>query len=231
VFERKAVEKLTLADLERIPVPAPYGNVADPAKLRDATVAALRAWIEAGKPKDALPCSPKGDVIRKVRVESRDKPAVAIRGGTADRGEMARVDVFRTLDAKGRARFHLVPIYPHQVADPTHWPHPPDRAVVAYKSEEEWTPIGPGFEFLFSLHQNCLVEASKSDGEVISGYFKGLDRSTGAIRIAAVQSQQSQRPGIGAKTLLSLRKHVVDRLGCVTEVLRETRTWHGVVCT
>ena len=231
VFERKPVEKLTLADLDRIPVPAPYGKAADPAKLRDATVTALRAWIEADRPKDALPCSPKGDVIRKVRVPSRDNPAIAVRGGTADRGEMARVDVFRTVDAKGRNRFHLVPIYPHQVASAVHWPQPPDRAVVAYKSEEQWTLIGPGFEFLFSLHQNSLVEAIKPGGEVISGYFKGLDRSTGAIRLASIESQQNQRPGIGAKTLLSLRKHVVDRLGRVAEVPRETRTWHGAVCT
>ena len=30
VFERKAIEKLTVADLEKIPVPAPYGKVGDP---------------------------------------------------------------------------------------------------------------------------------------------------------------------------------------------------------
>ena len=35
VFERKAIEKLTDKDLERIPTPAPYGTIVDPARLRD----------------------------------------------------------------------------------------------------------------------------------------------------------------------------------------------------
>ena len=76
VFERKAVEKLTLADLENIPVPEPYGRIADPRKLRDEMVAELRRWIEAKKPKDAMPRSAKGDVIRKVRIANKDKVAV-----------------------------------------------------------------------------------------------------------------------------------------------------------
>jgi CRISPR-associated endonuclease Csn1 len=59
VFERKAVEKLTLGDLENIPTPKPYGRIADPRKLRDEMVDELRRWIEAGKPKHALPRSPK----------------------------------------------------------------------------------------------------------------------------------------------------------------------------
>ena len=231
VFERKPIEKLTLKDLEEIPTPAPYGRIADPAKLRDATVAALRGWIEAGKPKDALPRSPKGDVIRKVRVPTKDKVAVEVRGGTADRGEMARVDVFAETDKRGRRRFHLVPVYPHQVADRARWPAPPDRAVVAFKPENEWTLIDGGFEFLFSLYQNSLVEVAKPDGESIGGYFKGMDRQGAQVTLASPESAQSQTRGIGSKTLLQFRKLTVGRLGTVAPIERETRTWHGVACT
>ena len=102
VFERKAVEKLTLADLDKIPVPEPYGKIADPARLRNEMVVTLRSWIEAGKPKNAPPRSPKGDPIRKVRIGKNDKVAVSVRGGTADRGKMARVDVFAKLDKRGK---------------------------------------------------------------------------------------------------------------------------------
>ena len=96
VFERKAIEKLTEADLDKIPVPAPYGAIVDPRKLRDETVAALRAWIVAGKPKgeDKLPRSPKGDIIRKVRVESKNKvgdPLERRRGGSRRNGARGRV--------------------------------------------------------------------------------------------------------------------------------------------
>ena len=124
VFERKAIEKLTLADLDLIPVPDPYGKIGDPAKLRDEMVAELRRWIEAGKPKDNPPKSSKGDLIRKVRLASKDKVAVSVRGGTADRGEMARVDVFGKADKGGKIRYFLVPIYPHQIADKVGCPSP-----------------------------------------------------------------------------------------------------------
>jgi CRISPR-associated endonuclease Csn1 len=171
------------------------------------------------------------DVIRSVRIAVRDKPAIAVRGGTADRGEMVRVDVFRESGKTGKPRFHLVPIYPHQVADRENWPQPPHRAVIAYKPEDEWTLMGPGFAFQFSIYPNSLIEAVKSDGEVFFGYFKGLHRGTGAINLASIHSQQQQIKGIGAKTLLSLHKRTVDRLGHVSEVPQETRTWHGVACT
>lgn len=228
VFIRKGVEALTEKDIDLIPVPAPYGRIADPAKLRGLMIAAIRAWWAAGKPKDAMPRMPNGDAIRKVRVQTSDKVAVAVRGGTADRGDMARVDVFRETDAKGRVRFHLVPIYPHQIVT---MERPPGRAVVAYKPDDEWTPVeGPGFEFRFSLYQNSLVEVTKPDGEVISGYFKGLHRGTGAINIARTTSSRDMTAGIGAKTLNSFRKLNITRLGSISEVLQETRTWRGEAC-
>lgn len=231
VFERKAVDKLTIADLENIPNPTPYGKIVDPGKLREQMVAELRRWIEAKKPKDALPRSSKGDVIRKVRLRTTDKVAVTVRGGTADRGEMARVDVFAKANKRGKREFYLVPIYPHQVADRKTWPSPPNKAVVAYKSEDDWVVIDDAFDFLFSLYTNSLVTVTKSDGEIISGYFKGLHRTTGAISVAPHQNQQQVRGGIGAKTLLEFRKPFVDRLGKRSEIKGETRTWHGEAYT
>ena len=231
VFERKAVEKLTLADLENIPVPEPYGRIADPRKLRDEMVAELRRWIEAKKPKDAMPRSAKGDVIRKVRIANKDKVAVGVRGGTADRGDMARVDVFAKDDKRGKRRFFLVPVYPHQVADRKAFPQPPDRAVVQSKPENEWTLLDPTFDFCFSLSQNSLVEVTTPDGEVIRGYFKGADRSTGAIALAAPENPRNLRRGIGARMLIGFAKLSVDRLGKVSTIQREIRTWHGEACT
>jgi CRISPR-associated endonuclease Csn1 len=228
VFERKAVEKLTLADLENIPVPAPYGKIADPAKLRDKMVVELRFWIEAGKPKDAPPKSPKGDVIRKVRVGTKDKVAVSVRGGAADRGEMSRVDVFGKPDKKGNIEYFLVPIYPHQVADKVSYPQPPNQYVVQSKPERL---LDEDHRFLFGLYSHSLLEVVKSDGFVIRGYFKGMDRSTGAITIAKPENPRALYRSIGAKTLLQFKKLNVDRLGNVTEIKSEVRTWRGVACT
>ncbi len=217
VFERREVASLKESDLARLKDADRNGAIAD----------AIRQWIAAGKPKDAPPRSHKGDVIRKVRLETNDKPAVAVRGGTADRGDMARVDVFREVTAKGKTRFHMVPVYPHQVVACS---QPPSRAVVAYKAEELWTDVSK-LEFAFSLWSNSLVEVVKPDGEVILGYFRGLDRGTAAIGIADQCSPRAVRAGIGTKTLLRFSKLAVDRLGRRIPIPQETRTWHGVVCT
>jgi CRISPR-associated endonuclease Csn1 len=228
VYERKPIEKLTLNDLERIPVPEPNGKAAEPQKLRDATVAALRAWIEAGKPKNSPPCSPRGDVIKKVRIATIDNVGVWIRGGAADRGDMVRIDVFGKANSKGKRQFYLVPIYPHEIAT---LEAPPNRAVQGGGDASKWPTIDCGYEYLWSIYPMSLIELTKPDGEVIVGYHRSLDINTGALNVSDVKSTALIRKGIGTRTLLNFRKLTVDRLGRVFEVPRETRTWHGEVCT
>lgn len=229
VFERKAVEKLTEKDLDLIPVPEPYGKITDPRKLRDEMVATLRAWIAAGKPKapEQLPRSPKGDVIRKVRVETKAKPAVMVRGGTADRGGIVRVDVFTKPNKRGAAEFFLVPIYVHEVATLS---GPPNRAIQANTDENEWPLINDCHKFIFSLYSMSLIEVHKPDGEIIKGYFRGLSRNTGALVVSNISNSLLTRDGIGSRTLREFKKFSVDRLGGVSEIMSETRTWRGEVC-
>lgn len=218
VFERKAIDEISLADL---------GRVKD-CERNGAIIEALRAWIDAEKPKDAPPRSPNGDVIRKVRLATKDKVAVEVRGGTTDRGDMTRVDVFRKDDAKGRARFYLVPVYPHQIVT---MDRPPDRAVDSAKDEAAWTVVDSGYTFMFSVYGNSLLKVVKPDGEEVMGYFKGLDRSVAAITLAEHQDPKAIKHGLGTRTLLNFKKFNVDRLGRVSEIPRETRTWRGAVCT
>jgi CRISPR-associated endonuclease Csn1 len=228
VFERKPIEKLMEKDLEKIPVPEPYGRIADPRRLRDELVESLRAWIAAGKPKDRPPLSPKGDVIRKVRVETKDKVAIEINGGTVDRGDMARVDVFKKKNRKGTWEYFVVPIYPHQIVTSA---SPPNRAVVAYKTESDWTSIDESFEFAWSLNPMSYLELVKSNGELIEGYYRSMDRTTGAINLSPMATNSETIRSIGVKTLSSFRKFAIDRVGRKFEVLREVRTWRGEACT
>lgn len=257
LFERKPVEDLTLQDLERIPLPQPYGNIADPAKLRDQTVENLRRWMKgkedlkarikqasndpAEKARlheklDALrPLSAKGDLIRKVRLELNDNrnSAVMVRGGSADRTAMVRVDVFSKRNNMGKARFYLVPIYRNDVYTSSDDKKiaPPSRAVLAKKKESEWTIIDSSFDFLFSLVSLSLVEITRPDGEVIVGYFRSLDRNDAKIKISEHHDLASPQRSHGTKTLLGFKKLHVDRLGRIHEVRREKRTWRGKVCT
>lgn len=221
VFERKALLSLKDTDLDRIKDP----------ERNSAIISAVRDWIAAGRPVDALPVSPKGDVIAKVRLSSKIKPAVAVRGGSADRGEMVRVDVFSMPNKRGKNEWYLVPVYPHQVMDKKGWPQPPDRSVVAYKDEEEWTLIRDTHQFHFSLYPRSYVEVTKSNGEILEGYFQGLHRGTGAINLFDHNNPKVGSQSIGAKTLLTINKYAVDRFGNKSVVRKEVRTWHGVACT
>jgi CRISPR-associated endonuclease Csn1 len=230
IYERKPIEKLSESDLDKIPVPKPYGTIADPAKLRRQTVEALHTWIAAGKPKseDRLPRSPKGDLIRKVRVATNIKVGIRINGGAVDRGEMARVDVFRKKSVKGVYQYFLVPIYPHEIATMS---SPPMRAIRGGGDDQKWPLIDSSFDFLWSIHQLSFLELTKQDGEIIRAYFRSLDRNTGAFTVSEIADSDATRKGIGARTLVSLKKFNVDRLGRASEVKRETRTWRGKVCT
>jgi CRISPR-associated endonuclease Csn1 len=204
-------DKFTLQDLQRIKDP----------ERNAAYVQAIRAWLEAGKPKDELPRSPRGDVIRKVRLLTNKNVDVEVRGGAADRGEMARIDVFHKKTPRGAWQYFLVPVYPHQTMKDA----PPIEVVPGA------TPIDGTYDFMWTLHRMTLIELIKPDGEVIEGYFRQLDRSTSAISISPHTTLDDIRRGIGARTLKSFRKFRVDRLGRRFEVGREVRTWRGKACT
>jgi CRISPR-associated endonuclease Csn1 len=223
VTKGKFDETKALKQLNNIKDPERNGKIVD----------AIKGWIADGRPTEEarLPRSPQGDMITKLRLMSSTKPAVSVRGGTADRGEMVRVDVFSMPSKRGKDEWYLVPIYPHQVMDKRAWPQPPMRSVVAYKDEEEWTLIGDGHKFRFSLHPRTYVEVVKSNGEILEGYFQGLHRGTGAISLFDHNNTKVGSQSIGAKTLLTITKHNVDRFGNKSVVRKEVRTWHGVACT
>lgn len=226
VFERKAVEALTEKDLERI----------KDAERNYRFVKVLRQWIEDGKPKDSPPLFPRTKdespavPIRKVRLATTKKVDVEVRDGAAERGEMARVDVFRKANKKGKWEYFLVPVYPHEVATLA---EPPNRAVVAHKSEDEWPEMDSSYEFLWSLYPLSWIEVKKPDGTNFKGYFRSMDRHAGAIDISPhhTKDEKKKNRGIGVKTLAEFRKFSIDRLGNRSEIQREKRTWRGAECT
>lgn len=223
VYERRSIDKLTEKGLSRI----------KDADRNHRLVKILRAWVAAGKPKDKPPVwkysngngTTREEPVRKVRLETKDHPAVLVNGGTVDRGDMARVDVFRKKNKKGKWEFYAVPIYPHQIAT---MDGPPNRAVKGGGGDEsEWPELDSDTEFLWSLHAMSFVQVVKSDGEIIEGYFRSLDRNTGAITVSPAITNAEIRKGIGLKTLVSFKKFSVDRLGRAFDIKREQRTWRG----
>lgn len=231
VFERLSPEKL-LDQVKKEAEKSDWSSALEKRFVRPersrAIIGALLAWQEAGRPADKPPVGPTGDKIEKIKVVSLTaRPAVKVRGGTADRGDMARVDIFSRPTPKGKKQYFLVPIYPHQVASES---TPPNRAVQAYAPELEWPAMDSSYQFEFSVVQKSWVEAIRPDGTIIEGYFRGINRSTGAISISPHITMQQVTQGIGARTLLNLSKYQVSRLGTKHLVAREQRTWHGEVC-
>lgn len=223
-YERKAVADLTKGDLARLK-DADGGN--------RPLAETLAAWIDSGKPADDPPQSPKGDPVRRVQLKRNTASGFNLNGGHVDNADMVRVDVFTKPNRKGEDQYFLVPIYRHQVMDSAGWPQPPHRAVRAYKAEDDWEVMDDSCRFIFSIHGDALVEVTKRDGKRFEGYFRSMNRSTGALTISPHnrRDQVFEGGGIGARTLRSFRKFSVDRLGRKDEIERETRTWHGVACT
>ncbi|HEY0722376.1 MAG TPA: type II CRISPR RNA-guided endonuclease Cas9, partial [Gammaproteobacteria bacterium] len=212
---------LKLADLPKIV------SYDDPRNLPliDAIAERLRAHGDDGKKafKEPLykPSAPgkNAPIIRTVSLLDTQKSGIPIRGGIANNGDMLRVDIFT--DGK---RFHAVPLY---VADAVK-DELPNRAVVAFKPEEEWTVMDDNYTFLFSLHANDWIRVSQKGKEPIEGYFAMVHRGTGNVNIWTHDRKQSvgkngQIEGIGIKTALSVEKFHVDFLGRLYKVQQEVR--------
>ena len=148
--------------------------------------------------------------VKAVRVEQVQKTGVWVRNrnGIADNATMVRVDVFEKA-----GKYYLVPIYSWQVAKGIL----PDRAVVAYAEEENWTVMDESFKFKFVLYANDLIKLTAKKNEFL-GYFVSLNRATGAIDIRTHDTDSTKGKNgifqsVGVKTALSFQKYQIDELG------------------
>ena len=221
VTQKVALTSLTLKDMDKL---------VDPHR-NEKLYAAIRTRLEqhSGRGDKAFPASnplrkpdrdgnPTGPIVRGVTMEIDKLSGIPIRGGIAKNDTMLRVDVFTKAN-----KFHLVPVYVyHAVAKML-----PNRAVVAFKDEAEWTLIDDSFEFCFSLYPNDLVRV-KLKKETREGYYASTHRGTGCINLWAHDRNLSvgkdgSIEGIGVKTALSVEKFNVDVLGHIYPAPPEKR--------
>lgn len=165
--------------------------------------------------------NPLGPIVRTVTMVIDKLSGIPIRGGIAKNDTMLRVDVFRH---KKDGKFHLVPVYVHHAVAKDL----PNRAIVAFKDEDEWTLIDErNFDFCFAMYPNDLMRVTLKK-ETPFGYYAGCDRSTGAISLwAHDRNQQIGKDGlirgIGVKTAVAVEKFHVDVLGNVYPAPKEER--------
>lgn len=221
VTQKVPLTSLTLKDLD---------NLADPhrnAKLYDAIRERLQAHggkaDKAFGPNNPLrkpdkEGNPTGPLVRTVTLAIDKMSGIPVRGGIAKNDTMLRVDVFTKA-----GKFHLVPVYVHHRVTGL-----PNRAIVAFKDEPDWTLIDDSFEFLFSLYPNDLVRVAQKGKEPVLGYFGSCHRGTAAINIwlhdrNTTQFKMGAIEGIGVKTAQSLQKFNVDVLGHIYPAPPEIR--------
>jgi CRISPR-associated endonuclease Csn1 len=218
VTQKVALSSLTLSDLGKIGEPDTC-KLVDPHR-NEKLYAAIRSRLEqhGGKGDKAFPASdplrkpdsegnPTGPIVRGVTMVIDKLSGIPIRGGIAKNDSMVRVDVFTKA-----GKFHLVPVYVHHAVAKAL----PNRAVVAFKDEDEWTLIDDSFGFCYSLYPNDLVRVTLKQ-EKLMGYYAGCDRSTGNVNLwAHDRSQTVGKDGLirtGVKTALNVEKFNVDVLG------------------
>jgi CRISPR-associated endonuclease Csn1 len=220
VTQKIPLSSVTLKDLD---------TLIDPHR-NEKLYAAIRARLEqsGGKGNKAFPPdnplrkpdhdgNPTGPVVRTVTQVIDKLSGIPVRGGIAKNDTMLRVDLFTKAD-----RFYLVPVYVHHRVAGL-----PNRAVVAFKDENQWTLIDDGFSFHFSLYPNDLVRVTLRK-ESHLGYYASCNRSTGAINLwAHDRSRKVGKDGmvesIGVKTALSIEKFQVDVLGHLYPASPESR--------
>jgi CRISPR-associated endonuclease Csn1 len=220
VTQKVPLASLTLKDLDKLI--DPHRN----ARLYDA----IRVRLEAhgGKGDKAFPAdnplrkpdregSPTGPVVRTVTMVIDKLSGIPVRGGIAKNDSMLRVDVFTKA-----GKFHLVPVYVHHRVTGL-----PDRGIVAFKDEEEWTLIDNSFDWCFSLYPNDFLKI-KLKNACHLGYYGSCNRSTGAINIWTHDrntniGKEGMIESIGVKTALSLEKLHVDTLGKIHPTKPEPR--------
>lgn len=170
----------------------------------------------------ALPRKPTNDgspgpLVRTVTAVIDKLSGIPIRGGVAKNDSMLRVDIFSKA-----GKFYLVPVYVHHKVTGL-----PNKAIVAFKDEDDWALMDESYQFEFSIYPNDFIKINLKK-ESISGYYSGSDRATGAVNLWAhdrnsLIGKDGLIRGIGVKTALSVEKYNIDVLGNIFPAPKEVR--------
>jgi CRISPR-associated endonuclease Csn1 len=121
-----------------------------------------------------------------------------------------------------RSKFHLVPVYVHHRVKGL-----PNRAIVAYKDETEWTDVADT-DFIFSLYPKRLSANYLEERNHSSDISLDVIDRTGAVSLWAhdrtpANTKDGLIRGIGVKTAMSVEKLSVDVLGHIFPAPHEVR--------
>ena len=155
----------------------------------------------------------EGPIIRSIKVPSVMNAGVEVQEGLAANGGIARLDIFEKNN-----KFYMVPIY---IADMINRKLP-NKAIKAYKSENEWIEMDESYKFKFSIYSKDLIRVKKKKENDIWGYYTTMQRCTGSLNLLAHDGSEEYK-SIGIQNLEIFEKYEVDILGNYHRVKKETR--------
>lgn len=136
---------------------------------------------------------------------------IKVRGGICSNADMLRIDLFEK-----NGKFYAIPIYKHNINRELF-----NKFITCNKKEQDWAVLDDTYVFKFSLFINEHISVTSKTGEVFHGIYKGIDRTSGAIKILDPWTKESIRISIGKLTGFS--KYQVSVLGNLHKVNNETR--------
>lgn len=190
------------------------------------------SWAERAFGADAEPLrmptndGSEGPIVRGIRVHVSTLSGVAVRGGVAESDTIVRLDIYRKVDARGKTRHYVVPVYAADLA--AGWC--PRKAATAHKPESEWPEMDKSYDFLFSLYTGDCFRVWQSATEAGPYlYMTSFDRSS--VRISGNLPDRSNRNAEGkiqpvrvsVTTAYKVEKFEVDLLGNLHLVRKEPR--------
>lgn len=171
----------------------------------------------AFKPPVIIKKAGEDHLIRRIKIEETCKSGIEVNNGIANNGDIIRIDVFTEKKPKKKGKFYVVPIYASDaVKDQL-----PNRAIVAYKEESDWTLMDENYLFKFSLYPNELfyLKSRNYDG---FGYYTGVDRATSAISFSEA-TPEGKTLRVSPKSADVFEKWSVDVLGNYCKAINQKR--------
>ena len=154
-------------------------------------------------------------IVRSIKVPSMGSSGVILNKNKslAENANMVRVDVFERNN-----KFYIVPIYVSDFVKKKL----PNKAIVAFKDEDEWLEMTEEYNFKFSLYPNDLVKIKKKNQKEFFAYYTSTHRGTAAINLLSVNGEEKIE-GVGVKNLEIFEKYSVDILGNISKIKKEKR--------
>jgi CRISPR-associated endonuclease Csn1 len=147
-------------------------------------------------------------------IEYRPKETFLLRGGSVEKGEVKRIDVF-----KKDEKYFFVPIYPHEIESKKIRDLNVAISTGKYKDYPNEITIDDSFDFKFSLFKNDLTVVKQNANEALQYvYFSQLKPANGQIFFLNHYDADKKKPySMYIHNIEKIEKYAIDILGNISE--------------